>query len=104
MQYGGGRNIKPGQKLETDEERIARETKTKKLLDDYKKKLGLDMSPKDRARCERVSIFPSPVASWSIHSFGLFLHTNDLVLKMFQCGMFIETLQLVSFDEELSNP
>ena len=55
MQYGGGRNIKPGQKLETEEEKIARETKTKKLLDDYKKKLGLDMAPKDRARCERVS-------------------------------------------------
>ncbi|KAG0607390.1 hypothetical protein M758_8G024500 [Ceratodon purpureus] len=52
--YGGGRNIKPGQKLETEEEKIARETKTKKLLDDYKKKLGLDMAPKDRARCERT--------------------------------------------------
>lgn len=63
MQYGGGRNIKPGQTLETEEEKIARETKTKKLLDDYKKKLGLDMAPKDRARCERVSIFFSPVAS-----------------------------------------
>lgn len=56
-QYGGGRNIKPGQKLETEEEKIARETKTKKLLDDYKRKLGLDMAPKDKARCERVSFF-----------------------------------------------
>lgn len=54
-QYGGGRNIKPGQKLETEDEKVARETKTKKLLDDYKKMLGLDMTPKDRARCERVS-------------------------------------------------
>jgi hypothetical protein len=52
--YGGGRNIKPGQKLETEDEKVARETKTKKLLDDYKKKLGLDMAPKDRARCERT--------------------------------------------------
>lgn len=56
-QYGGGRNIKPGQKLETEEEKTAREAKTKKLLDDYKKKLGLDMAPKDRARCERVRNF-----------------------------------------------
>uniref|UniRef100_A0A7I4CAJ8 Uncharacterized protein n=1 Tax=Physcomitrium patens TaxID=3218 RepID=A0A7I4CAJ8_PHYPA len=50
--YGGGRNIKPGQKLETEEERIARETKTKKLLDDYKKKVGLNVSPKVKAMCE----------------------------------------------------
>ena len=56
MQYGGGRNIKPGQKLETEEEKVARETKTKKLLDEYRKKLGLDMAAKDRARCERISM------------------------------------------------
>ena len=57
MQYGGGRNIKPGQKLETEEERVARETKTKKLLDEFMKKLGLDMASKDQARCEKVSMF-----------------------------------------------
>ncbi|KAG6556744.1 hypothetical protein Mapa_001688 [Marchantia paleacea] len=52
--YGGGRTIRPGDTLETEEERIAREAKTQKLLADYKKKMGLDVDPRVKAECERI--------------------------------------------------
>ncbi|BFI31890.1 hypothetical protein MPTK2_4g00590 [Marchantia polymorpha subsp. ruderalis] len=52
--YGGGRTIRPGDTLETEEERIAREAKTQKLLADYKKKMGLDVDPRLKAECEMI--------------------------------------------------
>lgn len=55
FQYGGGCNIKFGQKFEIEEERIVREIKMKKLLDDYKKKVGLNVFFKVKVMCEMVS-------------------------------------------------
>ncbi|KAL2628558.1 hypothetical protein R1flu_013244 [Riccia fluitans] len=52
--YGGGRTIRPGDVLETEEERIAREAKTQKLLADYKKKMGLDVDPRVKSKCENL--------------------------------------------------
>ncbi|KAL3678976.1 hypothetical protein R1sor_021932 [Riccia sorocarpa] len=52
--YGGGRTIRPGDILETEEERIAREAKTQKLLSDYKKKMGLDVDPRVKSECEKL--------------------------------------------------
>lgn len=52
--YGGGKVIRPGDVLETKEEKEAREAKTKKLLDDYKEKMGLKVDPKVKANCEKV--------------------------------------------------
>jgi hypothetical protein len=53
-QYGGGRTIRPGESLETEEERQVREAKTQKLLANYKKKMGLDVDPKIKAEAEQV--------------------------------------------------
>lgn len=52
--YGGGKVIRPGDVLETKEEKAMREAKTKKLLDDYKEKMGLNVDPKVKANCEKV--------------------------------------------------
>lgn len=49
--YGGGRTIKPGEQLETEEEKKAREARTKQLLAAYNKKIGLDVDPKIKADC-----------------------------------------------------
>ncbi|KAJ7550138.1 hypothetical protein O6H91_07G085300 [Diphasiastrum complanatum] len=52
--YGGGRTIKPGEQLETDDEKKAREAKTQQLLADYRRKLGLDVDPVIKANCEKI--------------------------------------------------
>ncbi|KAL9175453.1 hypothetical protein ABFS82_02G113200 [Erythranthe guttata] len=51
--YGGGRTLRPGQALETAEERAAKEARTKQLLADYKKKYGLNIDPKLKSECEK---------------------------------------------------
>ncbi|KAL8061919.1 hypothetical protein ABFX02_02G113900 [Erythranthe guttata] len=52
--YGGGRTLRPGQALETAEERAAKEARTKQLLADYKKKYGLNIDPKLKSECEKA--------------------------------------------------
>lgn len=52
--YGGGKVIRPGDVVETKEEKEMREAKTKKLLDDYKEKMGLKVDPIVKANCEKV--------------------------------------------------
>ncbi|CAK9220615.1 unnamed protein product [Sphagnum troendelagicum] len=52
--YGGGRTIRPGESLETPQEKEAREARTKKLLDDYRHKMGLDIDPELKMQCEKI--------------------------------------------------
>ncbi|OWM72848.1 hypothetical protein CDL15_Pgr021154 [Punica granatum] len=52
--YGGGRNIRPGEALETAEERAAKDARTRELLAAYKKKIGLNVDPKLKIECEKV--------------------------------------------------
>lgn len=54
IQYGGGRNIRPGDELETAEERAAKDARTRELLAAYKKKTGLNIDPKLKIECEEV--------------------------------------------------
>ena len=56
FQFGGGRVIRPGEVLETEEEKAAKEARTKQLLAAYKKKIGLNIDPKLKSECEEVSI------------------------------------------------
>ncbi|MCO5599052.1 hypothetical protein L7F22_053151 [Adiantum nelumboides] len=51
--YGGGRTIKPGEELETEEEKQARNARTKELLVAYYKKVGLDVDPRIKAECTK---------------------------------------------------
>ncbi|RYR69772.1 hypothetical protein Ahy_A03g016322 isoform B [Arachis hypogaea] len=55
--FGGGRTIRPGEVLETEEERAAKDARTKQLLAAYKKKTGLVIDPKLKSECEEVSIY-----------------------------------------------
>ena len=43
--YGGGRNIRPGQALETEEEKEARKKRVAAALTQYRKAAGLDIEP-----------------------------------------------------------
>eukprot|EP00897_Mesotaenium_endlicherianum_P000994 jgi/Mesen1/10896/ME000095S10232 len=52
--YGGGRTIRPGESLETAEEKAAREARTKKLLDDYRIASGMDIDPQLKAACDKA--------------------------------------------------
>nr|BAC41325.1 hypothetical protein [Lotus japonicus] len=52
--FGGGRVIRPGEVLETDEEKAMREVRTKQLLAAYKKRTGLDIDPKLKSECEEA--------------------------------------------------
>ena len=54
-QYGGGRTIRPGEPLETAEEKAGREAKTRQLLDKYRRVAGLDMDAGTKSRCQQVS-------------------------------------------------
>ncbi|CAK8576592.1 unnamed protein product [Lathyrus sativus] len=50
--FGGGRVIRPGEVLETAEEKAAKEERTKQILAAYKKKHGLNIDPKLKAECQ----------------------------------------------------
>lgn len=50
--FGGGRTIRPGDVLETDEEKAAKEARTKELIAAYKKKFGLSIDAKLKSECE----------------------------------------------------
>ncbi|KAL5055535.1 hypothetical protein RYX36_036217 [Vicia faba] len=50
--FGGGRVIRPGEVLETEEEKAIKEERTKQKLAAYKKKYGLNIDPKLKAECQ----------------------------------------------------
>ncbi|KAH9290754.1 hypothetical protein KI387_034871, partial [Taxus chinensis] len=52
--YGGGKVIHPGDELESKEEKEAREARTKKIIEAYKDKMGENVDPKVKAKCEKV--------------------------------------------------
>ncbi|XP_074286498.1 uncharacterized protein LOC141611777 [Silene latifolia] len=52
--FGGGRTIRPGEALETAEDRSAKEAKTRQLLAAYKRKIGLNLDPKLKAECKKA--------------------------------------------------
>ncbi|KAL0397617.1 UNVERIFIED_CONTAM: hypothetical protein Scaly_0210100 [Sesamum calycinum] len=52
--YGGGRTIRPGEVLETADERAAKEARTRQLLAAYKSKIGLKIDPKLKSECEKA--------------------------------------------------
>lgn len=52
--YGGGRTLRPGEALESKEERAAKEARTKQLLAAHKSKIGLNIDPELKAVCEKL--------------------------------------------------
>ncbi|XP_004301499.1 PREDICTED: uncharacterized protein LOC101310425 isoform X1 [Fragaria vesca subsp. vesca] len=52
--FGGGRVIRPGEVLETEEEKAAKEARTRQLVAAYKSKMGLNIDPKLRLDCEKT--------------------------------------------------
>lgn len=52
--FGGGRNIRPGESLETPEDRAAKDARTQQLIAVYKRKMGLNMDPKLKAESEKA--------------------------------------------------
>ncbi|KAL8098315.1 uncharacterized protein LOC141684009 isoform X2 [Apium graveolens] len=52
--YGGGKVIRPGEALETAEDKAAKEARTRQLLAAYKKKVGLNIDPKLKSECQKV--------------------------------------------------
>lgn len=57
FQFGGGRTIRPGELLETDEEKAAKEARSRELIAAYKRKFGLTIDPKLKSECEVVSLY-----------------------------------------------
>ena len=57
FQFSGGRVICPGEVLESKEEKIVKEARTKQLLAAYNKKTGLNVDPKLKFEYEEVSIY-----------------------------------------------
>ncbi|OMO95350.1 hypothetical protein CCACVL1_05427 [Corchorus capsularis] len=52
--FGGGRTIRPGQVLETPEDRAAKDKRTRELLSAYKKQVGLNVDPNLRSECDKA--------------------------------------------------
>ncbi|KAG2671772.1 hypothetical protein I3760_13G010800 [Carya illinoinensis] len=52
--FGGGRVIRPGEVLETAEEKAAKEARTRELLAAYKSKTGLKIDPKLKSECQEA--------------------------------------------------
>ncbi|XP_021295738.1 uncharacterized protein LOC110425222 isoform X2 [Herrania umbratica] len=52
--FGGGRTIRPGEGLETEEDKAAKNERTRQLLASYKMKIGLNVDPKLRSECEKA--------------------------------------------------
>lgn len=52
--FGGGRVIRPGEVLETEEEKAAKEARTRQLVAAYKSKMGLNIDPKLKLECEKT--------------------------------------------------
>ncbi|OMO61336.1 hypothetical protein COLO4_33459 [Corchorus olitorius] len=52
--FGGGRTIRPGEVLETEQERAAKDKRTRELLAAYKNQVGLNVDPKLRSECDKA--------------------------------------------------
>ncbi|KAI5342948.1 hypothetical protein L3X38_010824 [Prunus dulcis] len=52
--FGGGRVIRPGEVLETAEEKAAKEARTRRLVAAYTSKMGMNSDPKLRSECGNV--------------------------------------------------
>lgn len=50
--YGGGRNLKPGQALESEETKQEREKRVSSALSNYRRSLGLELDPQVEAEAE----------------------------------------------------
>ncbi|XP_071708852.1 uncharacterized protein [Rutidosis leptorrhynchoides] len=51
--YGGGKTIQPGEVLETAESKAAKDARTKEMIANYKRRMGLNIDPKLKAECEK---------------------------------------------------
>ena len=54
IQFGGGRVIRPGEVLETADDKADKEARTRQLLAAYKTKIGLNIDPKLKSECDQV--------------------------------------------------
>lgn len=52
--FGGGRTIRPGEVLESAEEKAAKEARTRELLAAYKSRVGLTIDPNLKLECEKA--------------------------------------------------
>ncbi|OIT07116.1 PREDICTED: uncharacterized protein LOC109226185 [Nicotiana attenuata] len=52
--FGGGRTLRPGEALESAEEKAAKEARTRELLAAYKKRVGLSIDPNIKLECEKA--------------------------------------------------
>ncbi|KAK9282617.1 hypothetical protein L1049_010835 [Liquidambar formosana] len=52
--FGGGRVIRPGELIETAEDKAAKEARTRQLLAAYKNKIGLNIDAKLKSECEKA--------------------------------------------------
>ncbi|XP_042010649.1 uncharacterized protein LOC121759210 isoform X3 [Salvia splendens] len=52
--FGGGRTLRPGDALETAEERAAKDERTMQLLAAYKRQYGLNIDPELKSECEKA--------------------------------------------------
>lgn len=52
--FGGGRVIRPGEVLETADDKAAKEARTRQLLAAYKTKIGLNIDPKLKSECDQA--------------------------------------------------
>lgn len=52
--FGGGRVIRPGDQLETAEDKIAKEKQTKELIAAYRKKMGFTIDAQTKLECEKA--------------------------------------------------
>lgn len=57
VQFGGGRTIRPGEVLETEEEKAVKEARTRQLIAAYKRTIGLNIDPKLKLECEKVGFY-----------------------------------------------
>ncbi|XP_058079973.1 uncharacterized protein LOC131228156 isoform X4 [Magnolia sinica] len=64
--FGGGRVIRPGEVLETAEDKAAKEARTKQLLAAYKNKMGLNIDAKTKRECEKSELHGLAALQWSI--------------------------------------
>lgn len=73
--YGGGRNLRPGQALESEEEAAARQQRVSAALKQYRKTLGLDIDPATEAKAqalynEGVQLFEQGLITSALPSFS----------------------------------
>ncbi|XP_020525969.1 uncharacterized protein LOC18439180 isoform X4 [Amborella trichopoda] len=64
--FGGGRVIRPGEVLETKEDKAEKQARTRQLLAAYKNKMGLNVDPKTKAECEKSELHGFAALQWSI--------------------------------------